>query len=219
MTTVLDISKLLEEIKASPYEEETIVAPHTGVVTFAPIKEGKKVRGPSGTWKEIPGTLLASIERERNVKPIHALEKGSIKQIFREYEGTFVEAGTPLVTIRHYLSKKEVLGIILKKALHLFDAPERAKYYFTPEIDKKVKVSGPKSVTVQNGMELFIMSRMKRETPLHYEGPEGVIYAVYFQHNENVDAGQPLIGVCPPDQLSTIEEVVMRVQTEWVEKE
>jgi hypothetical protein len=42
---------------------------------------------------------------------------------------------------------------------------------------------------------------------------------VYFQHNENVDAGQPLIGICPPDQLETIEEVVMRVQTEWVEKE
>jgi biotin carboxyl carrier protein len=216
---VLDISQLLEEIKASPYQEETIVAPHTGVVTFAPIKEGKRVRGPSGVWKEVKGTLLATIERERNPKPIHATEKGKVKDIFRQYEGTFVEAGTPLVSIRHYLSKEEVLGIILRKALHLFKAPERAKYYFTPDVDKKVKVSGSRSVTVQNGMELFIMSRMKRETPLHYEGPEGLIYAVYFQHNENVDAGQPLIGICPPDQLETIEEVVMRVQTEWVEKE
>ncbi len=216
---MLDISKLLEEIKASPYEEELIVAPHTGIVTFAPLKVGKRVRGPSGKWKEVNGTLLATIERERNSKPIYACEKGAVKHIHHEYEGAFVEAGTPLVSIRHYLSKDEVLGIILKKALYLFTAPERAKYYFTPEADKKVKISGPQAIKVQNGMELFIMSRMKRETPLHYEGPEGVIYTVYFQHNENVDAGQPLIGVCESDQVEVIEDVVRRVHTEWKEKE
>lgn len=31
--------------------------------------------------------------------------------------------------------------------------------------------------------------------------------------------GAPLIGVCPPDQLSQIEDVVVRVQTEWVERQ
>lgn len=38
---------------------------------------------------------------------------------------------------------------------------------------------------------------MKREMPLYYTGPDGLIYTVYFEHNENVDAGSPLIGVCP----------------------
>jgi hypothetical protein len=68
-------------------------------------------------------------------------------------------------------------------------------------------------------MELLIMSRMKRETSVHYKGPEGVIYAVYFSPNENKEAGEPLIGVCPHDQLPVIEDVVVRVQTEWEEQE
>jgi hypothetical protein len=68
-------------------------------------------------------------------------------------------------------------------------------------------------------MELFIMTRMKRETPVYYTGTDGVIYAVYFSHNDTVDAGSPLIGVCPEDQAATIEEMILRVQTEWVEQE
>lgn len=216
---MLDVTKLLEEIKASPYEEIHITAPHSGVVTFAPLKEGDRVHAPMGTWKEKPGTLLATIERERNPRAIHAPEKGEVKVVHTELEGTFVEAGTPLVSIRHFLSKEEVLRVILKRALYLFTAPERAKYYFAPDVDKKIKASGPRAVTVSEGMELFIMSRMKREMPLNYTGPSGVIYAVYFQHNDNVDAGQPLIGICPPDQLPLIEDVVVRVQTEWAERE
>ena len=31
--------------------------------------------------------------------------------------------------------------------------------------------------------------------------------------------GAPLIGVCPQDQLPAIQEVIMRVQTEWTEKD
>ena len=46
----------------------------------------------------------------------------------------------------------------------------------------------------------------------------GVIYAVYFSYNENMDADAPLIGVCPEDQLPVIQDVIMRVQTEWTEK-
>ena len=59
---MIDFTKLLEEIKASPYEEVMITAPHTGVVTFGPLKVGDKVSGPSGTWKEKPGTLIATLE-------------------------------------------------------------------------------------------------------------------------------------------------------------
>ncbi|THB68228.1 MAG: biotin attachment protein [Desulfovibrio sp.] len=216
---MLDVSKLLEEIKASPYEELVIKAPHTGVVSFDTLSPGVKVLGPTGTWKEKPGTRLAIIERESNPKPLFAPLNGVIDKIHEELADSFVEAGTPLVTLKHYLSKDEVLEIILKRTLHPFMAPERAKYYFVPEVDKKVIASGPKAVRVNEGMELFIMSRMKRETGVSYTGPTGLIYAVYFKHNEVVDAGQPLIGVCPPDLLHLIEDVVVRVKTEWEERD
>ncbi|MGE4296438.1 MAG: biotin attachment protein [Desulfovibrionaceae bacterium] len=216
---MLDVTALLEKIKASPYDEQVIVTPHTGVVTFGGMEPGARVQGPTGTWKELPGTRLATIEREQNVKPILASQKGEVANVRKELEGRFVEAGTPLMTLRHYLSKDEVQAMILKEALYLFSAPERAKYYFIAEVDGKVKASGPEAVTVHGGMDLFIMSRMKRETTLPYVGPDGVIYATYFHPGDNVDEGAPLVGVCPPDQLAVIQDVVVRVQTEWVEKD
>ena len=215
----IDISRLLEEIKASPYREIVVKAPHTGVVSFPKIKEGDHVEGPQGQWKEKPGTLIATIERERNPKPLYASEKGEIVEVNGELEGKFVEAGETLLILRHLLTQSEVERIILKKALYLFRAPERAKYYFTPEIDKKIRASNANSVVVRDGMEIMIMSRMKRESPLRYDGPEGVIYAVYFAYNENIDAGAPLIGVCPKDQVASIQEVIMRVRTEWPVKD
>lgn len=216
---MLDVASLLEEIKASPYEEHDILAPHTGVVTFPTLKAGDKVHGPQGTWKEKPGTLLVTIERERNPKLIHAPMQAEVAEVHERHSGAFVEAGTPLLRLRHYLSRDEVVELILKKALHLFLAPERATYYFVPELDKKIKASGHRAIKAQDGMEMFIMSRMKREAPVYYSGPEGLVYAVYFQHNEVKDAGDPLIGVCAPDQLDLINDVVMRVRTEWREPE
>jgi len=212
-----DIMKLLEQLKASPYEEIDITAPHTGQVSFAEIQPGDAVYGPKGTWKERPGTQLATLERERNPKAVCAPQQGVISDVRLELDGCFVEAGTRLVTIKHALTREEVLSRLLRQALHLFNAPERAKYYFSPDMDKKIRAGGARSVTVQEGMEVFIMSRMKRETSLAYSGPGGLIYEIYFKHTDNVDAGQPLIGVCPPDQLDAIEEVVMRVQAEWKE--
>ena len=214
---MLNITKLLEQLKASPYEEIHITAPHTGQVSFATIQPGDVVYGPRGTWKEKPGTQLASLERERNPKPIHAPLRGVISDVRRELDGSFVEAGTRLVTMKHALTREEVVSRLLRQALHLFNAPERAKYYFSPDVEKKIRAGGVRSVTVQDGMEVFIMSRMKREAPLAYSGPGGRIYEVYFKHTDNVDAGQPLIGVCPPGQLDAIEDVVMRVQAEWKE--
>lgn len=216
---MIDVSAFLDEIKASPYREIAICAPHSGRITFADIKAGDKVEGPQGQWKEKPGTRIATLERERNPKPICAPEKGEVSGIESGLEGNFVQAGTRLATLRHLLTRSEVERIILRKALYLFRAPERAKYYFTPEVDKKIRASDAHSVTVRPDMELLIMSRMKREAPLRYSGPEGVIYAVYFTYNENMDAGAPLIGVCPKDQLAAIQEVIMRVQTEWTEKD
>lgn len=216
---MIDISALLDEIKASPYREIIIRTPHTGRVAFAALKAGEMVTGPQGQWKEKPGTHIATLERERNPKPICAPEKGEVSLVHDELEGRFVEAGTPLAVLRHMLTRDEVQRAILQKALHLFRAPERAKYYFTPEVDKKIRASDAHSVIVREGMELFIMSRMKREVPLSYRGPDGVIYAVYFKYNDNMDVGAPLIGVCPQDQLPAIQDVIMRVQTEWAEKE
>ena len=46
-----------------------------------------------------------------------------------------------------------------------------------------------------------------------------MIYTVYFKINDNMDAGAPLLGACPKDQLPAIQDVIMRVQTEWTEKE
>lgn len=216
---MLNIKELLEEVKSSPFEEVDIVAPHTGVVEFSGLKVGDKVVGRSGTWKEKPGTLVAHLTRERNKKPIHAPRKGEVVKLNTEVEGKFVEAGQNLGMVRHFLSRKEVIEFILRKALFLFDAPERAKYFFIPEIDSKLKASGKRSVKVQDGMELFIVSRMKRETPLAYSGPEGIIHSVYFHRGNSVDAGQPLIGVCPEDQLSLIQEVITKVQSEWEEQD
>jgi biotin carboxyl carrier protein len=215
----MDIKLLLEELKESPYEELAIKAPHCGTVRFAVTETGKQVLGPSGTWKEKPGTLLLHLERENNKKPINAQLKGEIKEIKGELEGQFVQAGTHLLTIRHFLTREEVLQVLLQKALHLFTAPEKAKYYFVPEVDQKIKSKGCQSVRVTRDMELFILSRMKRETSLPYSGPEGIIYTVYFQANENVDMGEPLIGVCPVDRLDMIQEVVSSVQSEWKEGE
>ncbi|WP_031482125.1 hypothetical protein [Maridesulfovibrio frigidus] len=216
---MLNIKELLEEIKASPYEEVEISVPHTGIVEFSDLKVGDKVSGPTGEWKEKPGTVLAKLTRERNTKAIPAPEKGEIVSIRHDLEGKFVEAGEVLLKIRHFLSKEEVIQLILKKALFLFNAPEKAKYYFTPEIDTKIKGSGERSVKVRDGLELFIVSRMKRETPLNYTGPEGIIYAVYFHNGDNVDGGQALIGVCPEDQLKHIQDVVNRIQSEWEERD
>lgn len=216
---MLNISSLLEEIKQTPFDEVEITSPWSGILTFADMEEGTNVSGPSGTWQEVPGTLLATVERERNPKPVRAPEKGRIKNIRRELDGAFIEAGTPLVTLQHFLTKQEVIQIILKKALYLFNAPERAKYYFAPDVDKQIKTHGHRSIKVTDGMDLFIMSRMKREAALNYTGPEGLIYSVYFSYNENISAGEPLIGVCPEELVPIVEDVVARVQAEWEEKE
>lgn len=214
----MDISSFLDEIKASPYKDIVIKAPHSGIIRFCNVKRGDLAHGPQGQWKEKPGTQIAELERERNPKGIYAQEKGEISFLASELEGTFVQSGTHLATLRHMLTRQEVEAQILKKALHLFLAPERAKYYFTPEVDKKIRASDAHSVAVREGMDIMIMSRMKREAPVRYSGPEGVIYSIYFKYNENKDAGDPLLGICPRDELPEIQDVIMRVQTEWKER-
>ncbi len=215
---MVDIRKLLDELKQAPYEEISVTAPHCGVMEILVQEVGAHVHGVSGTWKEKPGSLLGTINREHNKKPLHAPQKGVVVEI-SDVHNVFVEAGTPIFRIRHFLTKEEVIQRILKQTLHLFLAPEKGKYYFTPEIDTKIKAKGCRSVIVHPGDEVFILSRMKRETFIPYEGQEGLIYAVYFMANTSVNRNEPLIGVCPREELPVIKEVVARIQSEWEEKE
>ncbi|MFW5837336.1 MAG: biotin attachment protein [Desulfovibrionaceae bacterium] len=214
---MLDVKKLLEEIKASPFEEIEVTAPHTGVIHPASASVGDTVRSAFGAYKEKPGTVLLHLERERNKKPVYAPQKGELVWLAEDQAGRFAQAGQKLAVIRHYLTRDEVIERILKQALHLVAAPEKAKYYFVPEVDLKIKASGAKSVKVRPGMDLFIVSRMKRESVLDYQGPEGIVYAVYFQPGENMAEGAPLVGVCPETEIEDIRAVVNRVQSEWKE--
>ncbi len=215
---MLNVKGLLEEIHKEPYKEITVRALHTGYVQFEIKETGVFVQGRRGKWEQFPGTLLAGLHRENLKKPVYAPEKGYITEFYDVKEGEFVQAGTPLLKIKHFLTRQEVLDIILKKALHLFLAPEKGKYYFIPAVENKILSRGCQSVKVQDNDELFILSRMKRETIIPYKGKEGLIYTVYLVPDQVVDAGQPLIGVCPEEQLSEIQEVVNRVQAEWEEK-
>lgn len=211
----VDVEALLDHFKANPFEEIIVRAPHCGVVRFESIEPGTKLFGPAGRKC---GSKVATIEREKNVKAITAPVNGQLKTFTSGADGRFVEAGSQLLILKHYLTKEEVISAILRQVLSLFHAPERAKYYFVPEVDKKIKAQGCRSVKVRDGQEIFIVSRMKREKPLSYSGPEGKIYTVYFDVSGGVDAGAPLIGVCPEHMVDQIEDVVNRVRTSWVEQ-
>jgi acetyl/propionyl-CoA carboxylase alpha subunit len=216
---VIDVKELLRELREEPYEKIVIRAPHSGKVEFVASEPGVRVVGPGGTWREVPGTLLARLEREHVKRPINAPQKGEVMSLGEVKNGQFVQAGQELMTIRHYLTREEVIARILRRSLSLFLAPEKGKYYFFPEVDIKIKTKGSQTVHVEDGMELFILSRMKRETSVRYSGPAGIIYAVYFETNDSVDRDAPLIGVCPENQLGQIQEVVSRVQSEWEERD
>jgi len=216
---LIDTISLLNEIKQAPYKEITVSAPHSGRIEFAVNQTGVKVKGASGTWLERPGTLLARLVREGNPKPIHAPEKGEVVEFHDVNDREFVQAGTPLMKLRHFLTKQEVMDIILKKALHLFNAPEKGRYYFVSEIDTKIKSQGLRSVNVKEGNEVLILSRMKRETTITYQGPPGIIYTAYFNSNESVEMGAPLFGVCPENQVQEIKAVIDKIQSGWEEQE
>lgn len=216
---MIDVKELLREMREEPYEKIVIRAPHSGKVEFVACEPGTRVVGPSGTWKEQPGTLLVRLEREKVKKPLFAPQKGEVMSLGEVQNGQFVQAGQELLLIRHYLTREEVIARILRRSLSLFLAPEKGKYYFFPEVDTKVKTKGSQSVHVEDGIELFILSRMKRETSVRYSGPAGIIYTVYFETNDSVDRDSPLIGVCPESQLGQIQEVIRRVQSDWEERD
>lgn len=214
MSNEIDFDELLGKYKSDPYDYIDVFSIHTGVVTFT-VSEGDEVDSPSGEWLHIPGTTLYEINRERNPKPVSSKINGTISYLNSDLDGSFVEAGEKLMTIRHPLKKKEIIEGILKEVLYLFPAPERAKYFFALDIQSRIEKKGARSVSIAPGDEILTMSLMKRDTPIYYQGEPGVIHSVYFAPGVSVDQGSPLIGVCASDKVPMIQKIITRVKADW----
>ncbi|XOF33914.1 MAG: hypothetical protein ACL93V_01030 [Candidatus Electrothrix sp. YB6] len=205
---------ILARYKKDPYNYVDMYAVHTGEVHFL-VEEGSTVEGVSGEWQHKPGTPLYKITRERNTKAITSKTGGTISEIRSDLNGNFVEAGEKLLTIRHPLKKKEIIERILQEVLFLFEAPERARYYFSLDIQSRIDQKGARSVFIKPGDEIITMSLMKRDTPVYYTGEPGIIHSVYFTPGDSIDQGTPLIGVCAEDKLPIVQKVITRVKAEW----
>ncbi len=211
----INLDQLLEKYRNHPYEDHVISTPHTGVIKFQ-VEEGQEVHGPRGKWLEKPGSLLYILERERNPKRIAAPFDGTVADLRRELDGEFIHAGEQVLTIRHRLSKDEVIDRILREVLYIFAAPQRARYYLVPEFAARLEKKGGQ-IPIEPGSEFIIMSLMKRDTLVKYDGVQGVIYKIYFKNGDLVEQDQPLVGICPPDQLPFIQKVVQHIRNEWEE--
>ena len=214
MSNGIDFDEILSKYRSDPYDYVDVCAIHTGVVKFL-VQEDDEIAAVSGEWNHIPGTPLYEIEREWNVKTITAETNGSISYVNSAVNGQFVEAGEKLMTIRHPLKKKEIIENILQEVLFLFPAPERAKYYFALNIQSRIDKKGARAITIHPGDEIIIMSLMKRDTPVYYNGEVGVIHSVYFTPGVTVDQGVPLIGVCPTEKLPLVQKVITKVKADW----
>ena len=210
----INFDEIIGKYRADPYEYEDVLTPHTGQVNFK-VNEGNTVDGPSGKWHHHPGTLLYILNRENNPKPIHSDINGEVSSLRQELEGHFVEAGEKLMTIKHPLKKREIIESILQNVLYLFPAPEKAKYFFSLDIQARVDKQKEKAVYIEPGEEIITMSLMKRDTPIYYTGEAGIIHSVYFKPGVNVNQGEPLIGVCAKEKLPLIQKIITHVKAEW----
>lgn len=214
MSTEIDYDEILGKYRSDPYDYVDIRAPHTGLINFR-VEKGAAVDAPGGEWGQLPGTPLFQITRERNPKVVGAPIKGIVSELRAELEDSFVESGEQLLTIRHPLKKREIIENILKEVLYLFPAPEKAKYFFSLDIQSRIEKKSAREVVIRPGDEVFTMSLMKRDTPVYYSGDEGVIHSIYFKPGVSIDQGAPLIGVCALDKLPLIQKVITRVKAEW----
>lgn len=210
----IDFDEILKKYRSDPFDYVDVHTIHTGRLRFK-VKKDDAVEAPSGTWQQIPGTLLYVIQRERNAKAVHSTSTGVVSFLRADLEGYFVEAGEKILTIRHPLKKKEIIEQILRRVLHPFNAPERAKYFFSLDLQSRIEKYGQRSVTIKPGDEVLTMSLMKRDTPVYYAGPPGIIHSVYFKPGINTEQGEPLIGICGQEQLPLIQKIITRVKAEW----
>jgi hypothetical protein len=210
----IDFEEIFAQYRSDPYDYVDVHSIHTGRVRFM-VKEGDAVDGTTGEWRHIPGTPLYVITRERNPKTVHSPTNGTVSFVRGDMEGRFCEAGEKIITIRHPLKKREIIDRILRQVLTPFNAPERAKYYFSPEIQSRIDKYGQREVVVRPGDEIMTMSLMKRDTPVFYTGEPGIIHSVYFRPGVTVEQGEPLIGLCSREKLPFIEKIITRVKAEW----
>jgi hypothetical protein len=210
----INLNELLVKYRSHPYEDHHVFTPHTGKIFFK-VREGDEVKGPAGAWLHKPGTLLFHLEREGNIKNIHAECSGTVTDILEDIEGDFVEANTRVLAIRHHLGKDEIIDRILTQVLHIFQAPQRARYFLLPELIARMEQKEKKEVAIRPGDESIIMSLMKRDSILNYDGVTGVIFKVYFSQGALVEQGEPLIGVCPHERLQYVQKIIQRIRTEW----
>ena len=214
MQNDIDFNEILNKYRSDPYDYMDVCSPHTGIVRFA-VNEEAEVDGPGGAWDHIPGSLLFKISREKNPKPIHSRTNGVVSSLKSELEGQFVEAGEKLLTIKHPLKKREIIEGILQKVLYLFRAPEKAKYFFSLDIQARLEKNEEGGVSIERGDEIITMSLMKRDTPVYYDGEPGIIHSNYLKPGVSVEQGEPLIGVCAPEQLPLIQKIITHVKAEW----
>ena len=210
----IHFDEIISRYRSDPFDYVDMYAVHAGRVKFL-VEEGTEVEGPTGEWKHIPGSSLYEITRENNTKTVASQTNGVVSSFCNELDGEFVEAGEKLMTIRHPLKKKEIIESILQEVLFLFPAPERARYYFSMDIQSRIDQKGARSVFVKPGDEIITMSLMKRDTPVFYQGEPGIIHSVYFKPGDSVDQGTPLIGVCAESKLPLIQKIITRVKAEW----
>ncbi|KPJ99790.1 MAG: hypothetical protein AMJ60_03755 [Desulfobacterales bacterium SG8_35] len=210
----INFDEIINKYRSDPFHYLDVVTPHTGRVTFN-VNEGQEVAGPSGKWNHHPGTLLYVLNRENNPKTMNSQTNGVVTSLRAELEGHFVEAGEKLMSIKHPLKKREIIEGILQNVLYLFRAPEKAKYFFSLDIQARIEKQGEKAVFIKPGEEIITMSLMKRDTPIYYAGEEGIIHSVYFKPGISVDQGVPLIGVCAREKLPLIQKIITHVKAEW----
>ncbi|MFH0808932.1 MAG: hypothetical protein V2A77_00445 [Pseudomonadota bacterium] len=209
----MDLEEIIERYKVDPYENFPMLTPHTGQVGFL-VREGAEAAGPSGPWRERPGSYLYSLLRQGNPKKVSAPTNGTVADLRTALEGEFVAAGTWLMTIKHPMTRQEVVQRVLQEVLYMFRAPEKAKYFFVPDLAAKMEKDKGK-VLVRHGEEILTMSRMKRDAPVIYDGQSGIIYASYISPNRSMSAGEPLLGICPPERLDYVRRLIQRINLEW----
>ncbi len=214
MSQDIHFDEIISRYKSDPYDYVDMHAIHAGTVRFL-VGKNDEVDGVTGEWNHVPGTGLYEIVRERNTKRVTSGTNGTISELRTELDGQFVESGEKLLTIRHPLKKKEIIESILQEVLSLFEAPERAKYYFALDIQSQIESKGAKSVFIKPGDEILTMSLMKRDTPVYYTGEPGIIHSVYFKPGESIDQGTPLLGICAKEKLPLIQKIITRVKAEW----
>lgn len=214
MNQDIDFDAILGKYRSDPFDYMDVCTVHTGQVRFK-VRQNSSVEGPSGEWHHIRGTLLYEMLREGNQKKIFSAINGVVSFIRDDLEGKFVEAGEKILTIRHPLKKREIIENILRQVLEPFNAPERAKYFFSLDLQAKIDKYGQRAVSIKPGDEVLTMSLMKRDTPVYYTGEPGIIHSVYFQPGVSVSQGEPLLGICSREKLPLIQKIITRVKAEW----